>query len=136
MGSLDLYFPDNPDLMSFLGFFYVLIIAGVLTGIGVKLAGVINENFKTGQRLREALAERVKLLRLARMLKKRGLDVTAYLHEAPIHEIEANLRTCEGCDKSTECDNVLANPSTNRDLSFCPNDSALNQIKIGINKNN
>ena len=120
--------------MSFLGFFCIFI-ALFLTGIGVLLAGVINENFKTGQRLREALAERVKLLRLVRMLKKRGVDVTSFLHEAPIHEIEANLRACEGCNKITECDNALSTPVHSEvNLEFCPNDRTLAKLKT-VHKN-
>lgn len=120
--------------MSFLAFLCVFIVL-FLTGIGILLAGVINENFKTGQRLREALAERVKLLRLVRMLKKRGIDVTTFLHEAPVHEIEANLRTCEGCDKITECDNALSQPVHSKvNLGFCPNDRTLAKLQT-VQKN-
>jgi len=106
--------------------FYLLLIAGVLFVTVTGLVRIINNNFRTGQRIREALGERIKLLRLGRMLKKRGISADTFLHEAAFHDIESNLRNCESCGQVKQCDAALeVSAAENKDLSFCPNDKAL-----------
>lgn len=106
--------------------FYLLFIVGLLLVTSAGLIWIINANFRTGQRIREVLWERIKLLRLGRMLKKRGISPETYLHGAALHDIEAGIRNCESCKKINECDNALeAATRDDKDLSFCPNDIAL-----------
>lgn len=106
--------------------FYLLLITVILFFALVGLIGIINTNFRAGQRLRAALLERIKLLRLGRMLKRRGIDTATFLHEAGFHDIETNIRNCESCGKIKECDAVLeVSAAQSGDLSFCPNDKVL-----------
>ena len=111
--------------------FYLLLITVILVFAFVGLIGIINTNFRAGQRLRAALLERIKLLRLGRMLKRCGIDTETFLHGAVFHEIETSIRDCEGCNRLNDCDIALGTAATaSTDLSFCPNDAALRQIKI------
>ncbi|MBI4005165.1 MAG: hypothetical protein HY356_00740 [Gammaproteobacteria bacterium] len=116
--------------MNIFGFIYVLFISGILVFTGIRLVSVINGNFRTGQRLRETLADRIKLIRLGRMIKMHGIDIKTYLHKAPVHEIESNIRDCEGCNRITDCDGALGGiePMQARNLSFCPNDEFLQKL--------
>ena len=65
------------------------------------------------------------MLRLGRMLKKRGINTETFLHEAPFHDIESNIRNCESCGKVKECDAALDESVLEKtELTFCPNDDA------------
>jgi len=109
-------------------FFYLALIAGVLFFTGVGLVWIINNNFRTGQRIREVLQERIQMLRLGRMLKKRGISTETFLHETPVYDIESNIRNCESCGQVKKCDAALdVSAPGEADLSFCPNDDAFNK---------
>ncbi len=98
----------------------VLIIAAVIVS-------AITGNFRTGLRLREDLAQRVKYLRLDKMLSKRNIKRVQYLHTESITDIENQIRSCESCSVTKKCDEVLKDGSP-ADLSFCPNDEVLESI--------
>ena len=98
----------------------VLIIAAVIMTS-------ITGNFKTGLRLREDLAQRVKYLRLDKMLSKRNIKREHYLHTESVVNIENQIRSCESCSATQKCDEVLKEGPPD-DLSFCPNDEALESI--------
>jgi hypothetical protein len=121
--------------MGFATGIYLFFIAGILLFAGAGLVWIINNNFNAGQRIREALSERIRMLRLGRMLKKRGISMETYLHEAAFHDIETSVRNCESCGKTRECDAALdVTASEKKELSFCPNDNALKKIS-GTAKN-
>ncbi len=101
-------------------FLLVLIIAAVIVTS-------ITGNFKTGLRLRQELAQRIKYLRLDKMLSKRNIKPEHYLHTESITNIENQIRSCESCSVTRKCDEVLKEGSPG-DLSFCPNDEVLELI--------
>lgn len=116
--------------MNLIGIIFVIGVLGLLVMTGFILAAIISGNFRTGQRLRKGFAQRVRMLRLRRMLERRKINVEAYLHDAMIHDIDRHIRICEGCEKLKECDaslNAVGKKET--DLSFCPNDADFVKLK-------
>lgn len=113
---------------------FAVLILVVLGLIAVTLKIAISGNVKVGQRLRDALLERLDRLPFKRMLKKRNIDASVYIPE-PLPEetgadIEKQLRNCETCTAVNECEESLAKEdATNRDYSFCPNDDSLKQFE-------
>lgn len=105
------------------GFLYLIIAAiPLFAGIGIVLA--IGRNFQKGMALRDAWRERIRLLRFGKMLRRRGLVLEEYLHGVSAHEIEKQIRNCESCAHTKECDTLLADtaPVQPEATSFCPND--------------
>lgn len=114
------------------------IIFGLIILIGavflfVFLAVQIGRNFRIGEDFRRNLAERVDQLRLAKMLKARGIDLSAYLHTDSISEIEQNISSCQNCDVKNTCDQELKEEKHEEaDLKFCPNDESLKNAAAQI----
>jgi len=111
---------------------YISIITFVLISLLVLIvaAVIINAitgNFRTGLRLRQELAQRLKYLRLDKMLSKRNIKREHYLHTESIMNIENQIRSCESCSVTKKCDEVLKEGSP-ADLSFCHNDEVLESI--------
>lgn len=122
-----------PYKMSLFGYLFVFFIISILFVTGILLAGYIGSNYSRGRALRENLLHRIGMLRLGRMLKKRGIDVHAHLHKHLIHDIEKEIRQCESCERIDECENALkAKTQEEEDLSFCPNNEKLKQVKIDL----
>lgn len=117
--------------MSILAITYILIISALLVYTGVTLIAVIRGNFGVGQHLRRTLDERIKLLRLVRLLKKRQIDKTSYLTETPLHDLVNQVRQCESCVNTDECDRYLAGKKMNHngDIDFCPNNTFFISIR-------
>ena len=115
---------------------YVSIITFVLISLLVLIIAIviitsITGNFRAGLRLREDLASRIKFLRLDKMLSKRNIKREQYLHVESVTNIENQIRSCESCSVTKQCDQVLkesAKDSSPADLSFCPNDEDLDSI--------
>lgn len=97
---------------------------------GVLLVSFIGGNFRTGQRLREGLSQRLGMLRMKKMLIKREINIKDYLHDSMISDIEGHIRTCEGCNRTDECDTALN--TGKQDLSFCPNDNEFKKVKVNL----
>ena len=85
---------------------FVLISLLVLIIVAVIISS-ITDNFRVGLRLREDLAQRVKYLRLDKMLAKRNIKREHYLHEETITNIENQIRSCESCSVTKKCDEAL-----------------------------
>ncbi len=105
---------------------FVLITLLILT-VAILMAFAVTRNFKAGLRFRDELAQRVRFLRLDKMLKKRDIKLNDYLHAQSVANIENQIRNCESCSETKQCDQVL-NESSPPDLSFCPNDEDLKSI--------
>ncbi len=110
---------------------FTLIILLILVSV-VVMAIAILDNFKTGERLRDEMARRVRFLRLDKMLSKRNIKREQYLHVETVTNIENQIRSCESCSVTRKCDEALKENSP-ADLSFCPNDDDLKSI---TNKSN
>jgi hypothetical protein len=64
--------------------------------------------------------------RLARLLRRRGVDTGAYLRAFPIVAIETQIACCYSCQSKALCDRALASRGHGRSrYSFCPNTSVV-----------
>lgn len=110
----------------------VLVVAGIAlmaAYVASRMSYAILTNFHTGRQFRRALVERVKRLRLFRMLERRGIDAEEYLHRHPVVEIERHIRACEGCGETAVCEKALSSRAAQVDLSFCRNDAAFKGMR-------
>ena len=107
--------------MSYTSIILLVLIALLIFLVAAVMVIAITRNFRVGLRLREALAQRIKFLRLDKMLAKRKIKRVHYLHTEPVTNIENQIRNCESCSVTKQCDQALKESSP-ADLSFCPND--------------
>lgn len=105
---------------------FVLITLFVLIVVAAMIFAIVG-NFIVGQRFRDELAQRVKFLRLDKMLAKRNIKREYYLHTESVTNIENQIRSCESCSATKKCDQALKQSSP-ADLSFCPNDEDFESI--------
>lgn len=82
----------------------------------------IRKNYRTGQRYRGEIKERIASMRIGEMLKKHNIDSYELLHSGRISDIENKLKTCHECIKTSVCDRILEKPVlAEEELAFCPN---------------
>ena len=113
--------------MSYTYIITFVLISLIILIVAVVLFIAITGDFRKGLRLREELAQRVRYLRLARMLAKRNIKREDYLHIESISNIETQIRTCESCSRTEQCDQALKEISP-ADLGYCPIDEDLKLI--------
>lgn len=100
---------------------FVLLIAY----FGGRMVWVIGRNLVQGMLLRRRLRQRLAGMPLERALERSGAEPDLYLHERQLHEIERELRHCEGCKVTTECGAAMDNDTPTEKFDFCPNYDAL-----------
>ncbi len=102
----------------------ILLLTGFIGAIAltvIRLAVAIMGNFQTGRAVRLELAERAGRMRYGRMLTGRRVNLTEFLHETPLVEVEAGMRRCRDCPATAECDSILDKGITTEDApDFCP----------------
>lgn len=113
--------------MSYISIITFVSISLLVLIIAVVILTSITGNLRVGARLREELANRIRFLRLDKMLAKRNIKREHYLHVETITNIENQIRSCESCSITKKCDEALKESSP-ADLSFCPNDEDLETI--------
>jgi hypothetical protein len=120
------------NLLSLITFALML---ALLLGTGILVARAVLRNLRIGLRFRYHLAQRVEQLRLHRMLKSLGIDVSSYLHEQPVNAIEAHIQQCGGCQTQTRCDERFAGvAAAEDDISFCPNSPSLTRMRAAADE--
>ncbi|MFO1436224.1 MAG: DUF6455 family protein [Gammaproteobacteria bacterium] len=115
--------------MNIVSLLVVLALAALAAYMAVRMSVAISGDFHAGRQFRRALIERVRRLRLQRMLDRRGISAEEYLHRQPAVDIEQRIRACESCDATQQCDVALASRKEDTDLSFCANDEAFNRYR-------
>ena len=120
--------------MSYTYIITFVLITLVIFVVAVVIFAAITGDFRKGLRLREELAQRVRYLRLDKMLSKRNIKREDYLHLESISNIENQIRTCESCSLTGQCDQALKESSP-ADLGFCPLDENLELIANRVNSN-
>ncbi len=113
--------------MSYTYIILFVLITLVILVVAIVIFTAITGDFRKGLRLREELAQRVKYLRLDKMLSMRNIKREDYLHLESISNIETQIRTCESCSLTEKCDQTLKESSP-ADLGFCPIDENLELI--------
>jgi len=113
--------------MTYLTIILLVLITLVIMIVAAVILAAIVIDFRTGLSVREAIAQRVKYLRLDKMLAKRNIKREDYLHTESVTNIENQIRNCESCSVIKQCDEALKEGSP-ADLGFCPNDEAFESI--------
>jgi len=106
-----LYTPIFPFIVMTL----LVLLAAVAMAVSIKNILRLTLHF------RDELEERVKFSRLDKMLAKRNIKREHYLQTESVTSIENQVRSCESCSMTEQCDQALKD-SEPSDLSFCPND--------------
>jgi len=75
----------------------------------------------------EALVNRVKRLRLYKMLQFLGADQDEYLRAVPIASIIQQIERCSSCNTIEICDRYLRDGQRVDSMSFCPNYKSLSE---------
>ena len=86
-----------------------------------KLVWVIGGNLVQGMLLRRRMRQRLAEMPLGQALERSGADPTLYLHDRQLHEVEREMRDCEGCKSTTECSSAMENDTPTEKFDFCPN---------------
>ncbi len=104
-----------------------LILLGLLTYTAVRMVLAIGHNFRWGLMFRRRFAERIRSLRLSKMLAHLGVNQAEYLHSRPVSDIEMHMRRCNACDNKGECDDKLEGEAPTDNYDFCPNEPSLRE---------
>ena len=79
-------------------------------------------NIKTGIKYRQNLARRLEQLRMKHMLNALGVDITRYLHQERVHEINRQMTRSQECENTDQCDSDIAGNSIDTDsIDYCVN---------------
>jgi hypothetical protein len=82
-------------------------------------------NTKQKQHAHETLVNRVKHLRLYKMLMFLGADQDEYLRTVPAADINRQIQRCSSCRALDICDSCLHDGHRVDNMNFCPNYSSL-----------
>lgn len=115
--------------MSYISIILLALISLLILLVVVVMAIAVLNNFRVGLRFRDELARRVRFLRMDKMLKKRDIKREHYLHVESVTNIENQIRNCESCSATKQCDEALKQNS-HADLSFCPNDENFESMTV------
>jgi hypothetical protein len=85
------------------------------------------KNRKQKRHAHEALVNRVKRLRLYKMLQFLGADRDKFLRVIPSPDINLLIERCSSCDTLDICDRCLRDGYKVNSMSFCPNYRSLCQ---------
>jgi len=112
---------------------FSIIVTGLFALLMAAFAGLLFAaivfNLRIGRKYRESLAHDIDRLRLSRMLAALGIDVTSYLHNERIVDIQQQMSRCSDCGRTAECDERLTSGSVDaREIGFCNNEQSLQQI--------
>ena len=111
--------------METISFVVILAFAGLLGWFVLRLVWSIGRNLTRGLVLRRQLGQRLGRMPLKQALERAGADPTLYLHERQLHDIEREMRRCEGCVATEECKSGLDAGLPAEKFDFCPNYDAL-----------
>ena len=92
-------------------------------------ARMLLDNYANGGLRRENLRMTAMRTRFMRMLERLQVDTPAYFSQAPICDLEAQLRNCGACADKLHCDrDVKPDEACEIDYSFCPNREFLEKL--------
>jgi hypothetical protein len=117
-------------LMSLFSALLLLVVFSSMAIIAILLVNALISNYRTGQEVRNELAKRIELLPFGKMLKSHNVELPKFLHKIPLTEIESEIKVCQSCSKTVECNKAQnSNSFENEVLNFCPNSQVILQQK-------
>jgi hypothetical protein len=112
--------------MHILNYIILILLAVAFIAVGAGFILLITGNVRQGRVIRQRLAERVESLRMRKMLKALGIDVSSYLHQVPMNKIKESMNKCDDCSTIDQCDEQLQQETfTPEKIDFCPNQECL-----------
>ena len=96
---------------------------GVITVIG--LFRSIMHSSRQGEIFYQKLNDRIKPLRMHKMLHALGIDDNQYTRGNPVNEIEMHMNRCQQCGNTEQCDVELESGLVTHADQYCPNNEDL-----------
>lgn len=94
----------------------------------VLLVNALKNNYQNSQLIRKQIGHQIEQMPFGKMLQKHKVDATSLLHKVSLTEIDSEIRTCQSCIKTVECNEALQSGTTDSsELSFCPNSETIIQ---------
>ena len=93
--------------------------------IGIGLFRSIMHSSQQGVDFRENLLNRVKSVRMHKMLGALGIDEKQYTHSHRVNDIEKHINRCRQCANTEQCDSELESGVVKQAEQYCPNNSDL-----------
>ena len=103
-----------------------ILLAVMAGGLAIQVARRVLRARKREQS-HEVLLNRVKRLRLFKMLKFLGADRDEYLRTVPVADINQQIHRCSHCKESDICDSILRDGKRIVNMNFCPNHKSLTE---------
>ncbi len=111
--------------MSNISLIVTLLFGALFAYFIARMVWAIGRNLVQGMLMRRQLRQRLAGMPLGQALERSGADPASYLHDRQIHDIEVQLRNCEGCQELDQCGDALATDKPTEQFKFCPNYDAL-----------
>lgn len=107
----------------------ILLLGMLLLIFTVLLPAAIIFNTRAGMKYRQVLAERLHQLRLGKMLAALGIDTDSYLSTEHVVDIHRQMKRCNNCTNTVECDTRLSEDTVDvDDIDYCNNEASLQKI--------
>jgi hypothetical protein len=98
--------------------------------ITIGLFRSIMKSSRQGENFYQNLLERIKQLRMHKMLQALGIDEKEYTHGNQVNEIELHMNRCQQCGNTEQCDSELESGKIKHADQYCPNnEDLLNSVK-------
>lgn len=93
--------------------------------ITIGLFRSIMKSSQQGETFYQNLIERIKPLRMHKMLQALGVDEKQYTRGNPVNEIEVHMERCQQCSNTEQCDSELESGEIKHADQYCPNNEDL-----------
>ena len=101
--------------------FFILLTIIIIIG----LFRSIMKSSQQGEKFYQNLLERIKQLRMHKMLQALGIDEKEYTRGNQVNEIEMHMNRCQGCGNTEQCDAELESGEIKHADQYCPNNEDL-----------
>ena len=106
---------------SLIVFFFIILAAFTIVG----LFRSIMKSSQQGETFYRNLTDRIKQLRMHRMLQALGVGEKEYALAHPVSDIEMHMDRCRQCSNTEQCDSELATGEVKQAEEYCPNNKDL-----------
>ena len=93
--------------------------------ITIGLFRSITKSSRQGDTFYQNLVERIKQLRMHKMLQALGIDEKEYTRGNQVNEIEMHMNRCQQCSNTEQCDSELESGEIKHADQYCPNNEDL-----------
>ena len=101
---------------------FFILLAIIIT---IGLFRSITKSSRQGETFYQNLLERIKPLRMHKMLQALGVDEKEYTRGNQVNEIEMHMNRCQACGNTEQCDSELESRVIKHADQYCPNNEDL-----------